>query len=76
MHTVDITADHVRAARHMLHWKQSDLAERAGVSRVTISDLESGRLDPRVSTMRAIKMVFEREGIELTDNGVQRRRSA
>lgn len=33
---------------------QGDLAERAGVRVATISDIESGKIDPRLSTMVAL----------------------
>ena len=72
MYTIEITPDQVRAARNLLHWSQSDLAERAGINRSTIADLETGRLDPRASTLRAIVMALKQEGVELTHDGIKK----
>ncbi|NVM42794.1 helix-turn-helix transcriptional regulator [Ochrobactrum intermedium] len=59
-----ITAVQIRAARAILNWKQTDLAVAAGVSEMSIKNLEKGQTDPRVSTLRAIEDAFARSGIE------------
>ncbi len=33
---------------------QAELAEKAGVRTATVSDIEGGRIDPRISTVKAI----------------------
>jgi len=59
-----ITPSQIRAARAILNWKQTDLAVAAGVSEMSIKNLEKGQSDPRVSTLRAIEEAFARSGIE------------
>lgn len=48
----------VRKAQQMT---QSDLAERAGLSRMTVQRLESNGLDPRLSTLQEMARVLEQE---------------
>jgi predicted transcriptional regulator len=46
-------------------------AKRAGVHRVTISYIESGKIDKaRFATMRAVVRALENAGVEFTDHGV------
>lgn len=47
-----------RAARGMLDWSQSDLAERAEVSRSTVKDFEGGAHDLHRSTEAQILRAF------------------
>ena len=59
-----LTPEMSRAARGLLGWTLSDLADAAGVSLMTISAFERGR--PAYATTRAkLAEAFEREGIEL-----------
>ena len=41
----------LQEARRAAGLSQADLAERAGVSRMTVQKLEAGAIDPRVSTI-------------------------
>lgn len=44
----------LRALRHRRGWRQRDLAERAGLARSVVSDLEAGRIGPHaVDALRA-----------------------
>lgn len=43
---------------------QAALAERAGVRHATVNEIEAGKTDPRISTMKAIANVL---GIEIDD---------
>ncbi len=52
------------AWRKAVGLSQAELAERAGVRAATISDIENGRLDPRLSTLRALA---EALGLEIDD---------
>lgn len=63
----------IRAARALLNWSQSHLAERAGVSQVTVANLETGRIQGSRSTLAKIETALEHEGIEFIGNGVRRR---
>jgi len=60
----------IKAARALLAWRQSDLAEHSGISEITIKNVERGATDPRVTTMAAIQSAFENAGIEFLENGV------
>jgi transcriptional regulator with XRE-family HTH domain len=49
----------IRALRHRRGWRQVDLAQKAGVGRSVVSDLEIGRLEARnIATVRKIVAVF------------------
>lgn len=55
----DVIGRGLRALRHRLAWRQRDLADRSGVSRSVIADLEWGRLEAHtvgalVATARAL----------------------
>ena len=64
------TLDQIRAARALLNWSQSDLAERAGLSQTGIARIESGVNQPNVQTMEKIAQTFDNAGIEFLRNGV------
>ena len=66
MNDLEMTSDHVRAARMLLRWEQKILAKRSGVSLPTIKRLEAkpGPLGGYASTLAAIRAAFEDEGIE------------
>lgn len=49
-------------ARKTAHLTQAELAERAGLSRMTVQRLEGGNLDPRLSTLQELTRVL---GMEL-----------
>lgn len=49
---------HLAQARKAQHITQADLAERAGLSRMTVQRLESGSLDPRLSTLQEMARVL------------------
>jgi len=61
----------IRAARALLNWKQSKLAEVSGISVPAIARLEQFIGSPRSDTLRAIQTAFEANGIEFFgENGV------
>jgi transcriptional regulator with XRE-family HTH domain len=51
-----------RAARGLLDWTQSDLAERSDVSRSTIRDYEGSRHDVHRATAAQLRRAFEDGG--------------
>ena len=53
-----------RAARGLLDWSQQELAKQAGVGTVTIRELESGKHEPRRSTLYVVLQAFEKAGVE------------
>lgn len=56
MHSDLIT--HLAQARKTQQLTQAELAERAGLSRMTVQRLESGSLDPRLSTLHEMARVL------------------
>jgi len=58
-----------RAARGLLDWSQGDLADRAGVSRSTVKDFETGRHALHQSTERLLTAAIEQGGVELLPAG-------
>ena len=69
-----ITAKQIRAARGLLDWSQSDLADISGVARVSVKNIETGATAPRKDTIAAIEKAFTDHGIEfLPGNGVRQR---
>ena len=63
-----ITTQQLRAARGLLGWSQSELAERAGLSLPTVKRVETGT-GPRVSDDARAKLerALEAAGIEFLD---------
>jgi DNA-binding XRE family transcriptional regulator len=57
-----------RAARALLNWTQSDLAEHTAISAVSIRAFEKGG-EMRESNLRLIKLTFESAGIIFQDEG-------
>ena len=50
---------HLARARKAANLTQAELAERAGLSRMTVQRLESGNLDPRLSTLHELTRVLD-----------------
>ena len=61
-----ITGVQLRAARALLRMDQEPLAAASGISAATIRKLENseGRLDGRLSTIRALQHALEEAGVE------------
>lgn len=61
-----ITSAQIRAARGMLDWSRTDLAQRSGVGFSSMMRLESADGVPgaQVKTLDAIKKTFEAAGLE------------
>ncbi len=47
----------------MLGWSQQELADRAILSRNAVAKMERGEVDPRTSTVEAVKRVLEKNGV-------------
>ncbi|MCA8276376.1 helix-turn-helix domain-containing protein [Burkholderia sp. AU30280] len=67
---VVITAEHVRAARSLLHWSQQDLALKANVGVSTVADFERGQRMPVANNVLAIRRALELAGVTFTTGGV------
>jgi transcriptional regulator with XRE-family HTH domain len=63
-----LTIAQLRAARGLLGWSQSELAERAGLSVPTVKRVEAGK-GPRVSDLAREKLrtALENAGVEFID---------
>ena len=48
------TIEQIRAARALLDWSQSDLADKAGLSQTGIARIENGTNQPNSSTLEKI----------------------
>ena len=59
-----------RMARAALKWSSHDLAEAAGVARITVARFESGQ-PIEEAKCRAMQAAFEREGIVFFGSGVR-----
>ncbi len=53
------TPDDIKTQRLSLHLTQNELAKKAGVSQPLIARIESGDVDPRLSTLQKIFAAFE-----------------
>ncbi len=56
-----------RAARGLLGWKQTDLAEASKVSIATIRGFESGKTIPYRGTQLLLRQALESAGVEFID---------
>lgn len=64
-----MTPAQIRAARALLGWKQTDLASAAGVSEISVKNIERGATDARGSTLGKIQAAFEAAGLEIIPLG-------
>lgn len=67
-----ITSRQIRAARGLIGWSQSDLAEAAGLSRSTVIGIEKGSGNPTRDLMVRLRTVLEDRQVEfLPQEGVR-----
>ncbi len=57
----------LRAARALLDWTRADLAEKSGVSLMTIQMFEQGASDPRQSTLIALRGALSKASVVFLD---------
>lgn len=57
--------DAVWELRHELHLRQEEVADRAGISRQYLSEIENGKVDVSISVLFAIATVLGRTLAEL-----------
>ena len=62
-----LTPAQLRAARSLVDWSREDLAKASGVAHNTIKDFESGKSDPKQSTLLKWKRVLEATGVVCID---------
>ena len=56
-----------RAARALLDWSQTVLAQKAAVAKQTVADFERGARTPYPRTLADIRRALEAEGIEFSN---------
>lgn len=67
------TIEQIRAARALLDWSQSDLADKADLSQTGIARIENGTNQPNSQTLNKIRTAFTSAGIEfLGTTGLRR----
>ncbi|WP_192252111.1 helix-turn-helix domain-containing protein [Mesorhizobium caraganae] len=64
-----LSADQLRAARSLLNWSRVQLAAKANLSEMTISDFENGVRKPRPHNIAAMRHAFGDAGIVFTVGG-------
>src|SRR4051794_4848149 len=69
-----ITAAQCRMARAALRWDAAQLAEQAGVARMTVLRFEAGQTEPTRGTRALLRQAFEAAGIEFRPDGSLRLR--
>ncbi|MCC6598688.1 MAG: helix-turn-helix transcriptional regulator [Alphaproteobacteria bacterium] len=68
------TIEQIRAARALLGWSQSDLAEKAGLSQTGIARIENGTNQPNTKTIQKIQAAFDGADIEfLGESGLRKK---
>lgn len=65
-----ITGKNIRDMREEQGFSQAELARLAGISQAHVAKIESGKVDPRLSTVNHILMVLERGRKRLTCRSV------
>ena len=73
---MEISINQIRMARTLKRWTQDDLAKAAGISRQTVFEIETEKVNPQVSTIRKIREAFENSGIEFLESEGIRKQSA
>lgn len=69
------TIEQIRAARALLDWSQSDLADHAGLSQTGIARIENGTNQPNTQTLNKIEAAFKNADIEFLGSSGLRRTS-
>jgi DNA-binding XRE family transcriptional regulator len=63
-----ITAAQIRAARGLLNWSQSHLAQEAGIARRTVNAAETETAETKAETIDKITRVFRSNGIRFVSS--------
>lgn len=61
-----INTQQIRAARGLIGWSQTELADAVGISLTALNQIERGLVTPRTSNMDGIQKVLEKAGVEFT----------
>lgn len=63
-----ITGRQIRAARGLLGWDATVLAAKAGLTRETVSKIETETVQARETTLHDIQLAFNNNGVEFIEN--------
>jgi transcriptional regulator with XRE-family HTH domain len=67
---------YIRAARALLDWNREELGKKAGLSPVTIANIELGKTDAaNARTYDSITKAFLGAGVVFTEDGIEERKS-
>ncbi len=67
---MEITAQQLRSARAFLDVSRNDVSAMTKVGVQTIADLENGKTDsPRISTLDTLRLYYEANGLEFSEDG-------
>jgi len=72
---MNLSFQQVRAARALVGLTLQEVAQLAGVSKNGLSDLEQGKVNPRLQTLAKLRRVFESHGVEFIESDGVRLRS-
>lgn len=64
--------EQIRAARALLDWSQTDLADKTGMTQTAIARLENGTHTPNSATLEKIVRALEKQGINFTAKGLEK----
>lgn len=70
---MSVTSSQIRAGRALVGWSQHDLASRAHITQVTVANIENDKTAGSRSSLKAIRIALENEGVDFITNGVVRR---
>jgi DNA-binding XRE family transcriptional regulator len=59
----EMKPEQVIAARKLLGWTKTELAERAKINRRTVINVENGKHTPSAHTLRVLQRAFESAGV-------------
>jgi transcriptional regulator with XRE-family HTH domain len=62
-----LTRWQIRAARALVGWSRDRLAAESKVPSVTIGEFETGKTDPRLTTVGKLQRALERAGVRFLD---------
>lgn len=66
-----VKINQIRAARGLLGWHQKDLARMAGISELSVVNIENGKTKPHQNTLDRIIGAFELAGVGFTPTKVE-----
>ncbi|MNV39466.1 helix-turn-helix protein [compost metagenome] len=64
-----ITKEQPRAARGLLDWSQTELAQASNLGESTVRDFEKGRSVPSPNNLAGIKAALKAGGVSFLDDG-------